>query len=86
MKLPEGNHDGEVVEVMNGKKQWDIMESTKHYIINDNESFFFPRMRSKASRFTLGSEGFLKLCSLDVAQPSATVRNRSCEVVWPCLW
>ena len=33
------------------------------------------RMRSKGSRFTLGVWG-LRVCSLDVAQPSATVRNR----------
>ena len=32
-------------------------------------------MRSKGSRFTLGVWG-LRVCSLDVAQPSATVRNR----------
>ena len=35
----------------------------------------FSRMRSKGSRFTLGVWG-LRVCSLDVAQPSATVRNR----------
>ena len=33
-------------------------------------------MRSKGSRFTLGAWG-LRVCSLDVAQPFATVRNRS---------
>ena len=33
-------------------------------------------MRSKGSRFTLGVWG-LRVCSLDVAEPSATVRNRS---------
>ena len=33
-------------------------------------------MRSKGSRFTLGVWG-LRVCSLDVAQPFATVRNRS---------
>eukprot|EP00435_Cladocopium_sp_Y103_P051011 s143_g15.t1 len=33
-------------------------------------------MRSKGSRFTLGVWG-LRVCSPDVAQPSATVRNRS---------
>ena len=38
--------------------------------------FCFSRMRSKGSRFTLGVWG-LRVCSLDVAQPSATVRNRS---------
>ena len=32
-------------------------------------------MRSKGSRFTLGVWG-LRVCSLHVAQPSATVRNR----------
>ena len=32
-------------------------------------------MRSKGSRFTLGVWG-LRVCSLDVAQPFATVRNR----------
>ena len=36
----------------------------------------FSRMRSKGSRFTLGSWG-LRVCSLDVAPPSATVRNQS---------
>ena len=38
-------------------------------------NFFGSRMRSKGSRFTLGVWG-LRMCSLDVAQPSATVRNR----------
>ena len=37
---------------------------------------YFSRMRSKGSRFTLGVWG-LRVCSLDVAEPSATVRNRS---------
>ena len=45
-------------------------------------SFVFPvvfsRMRSKGSRFTLGVLG-VEVCSLDAAQPSATVRNRSRE-------
>ena len=36
----------------------------------------FSRMRSKGSRFTLGVWG-LRVCSLDVAFTSATVRNRS---------
>jgi len=36
----------------------------------------FSRMRSKGSRFTLGVWG-LRVCSLDVASASATVRNRS---------
>ena len=35
----------------------------------------FSRMRSKGSRFTLGVWG-LRVCSLDVAEPFATVRNR----------
>ena len=35
----------------------------------------FPRMRSKGFRFTLGVWG-LRVCSLDVASASATVRNR----------
>ena len=35
----------------------------------------FSRMRSKGSRFTLGVWG-LRVCSLDVAFASATVRNR----------
>ena len=38
----------------------------------------FSRMRSKGSRFTLGVWG-LRVCSLDVAFASATVRNRSCD-------
>ena len=37
------------------------------------------RMRSKGSRFTLGVWG-LRLCSRDVAQPSATVRVRAMAV------
>ena len=37
--------------------------------------FDFSRMRSKGSRFTLGV-WWLKVCSLDVASGSATVRNR----------
>ena len=36
----------------------------------------YSRMRSEGSRFTLGGWG-LRLCLPDVAQPSATVRNRS---------
>ena len=52
----------------------------------------FSRMRSKGSRFTLGVWG-IELCSPDVVQPSATVRNRSqpsatlrVRTIWPCLW
>ena len=40
--------------------------------------FMFSRMRSKGSRFTLGVWG-LRVCSLDVAFASATVRNRPRE-------
>ena len=40
---------------------------------------FFPRMRSKGSHFTLGVWG-LRVCSLDVTQPSATVRVMA---LWP---
>ena len=36
---------------------------------------FFYRMRSKGSRFTLGLG--LRVCSLDIALASATVRDRS---------
>ena len=51
----------------------------KQFIISQ----YFSRMRSKGSRFTLGVWG-LRLCSPDVAQPSATepsatVRGRSRE-------
>ena len=42
------------------------------------KSHVFSRMRSKGSRFTLGVWG-LRVCSLDVAFTSATVRNRSCD-------
>ena len=52
----------------------------------------FSRMSSKGFRFTLGVWG-LRVCSLDVAQPFATVRNRPqpfagdrVRAVWPCLW
>ena len=38
-------------------------------------------MRSKGSRFTLGVWG-LRVCSLEVAQPSATVRNCSQPSAW----
>ena len=41
-------------------------------------TFFFPQMRRKGSRFTLGVWG-LRVCSLDVAQPLANVRNRPRE-------
>ena len=52
----------------------------------------FSRMRSKGSRFTLGVWN-LRVCSLDVVQPFATVPNRSqpsanvrVRSLWPCLW
>ena len=41
----------------------------------ETEPTVFSRMRSKGSRFTLGVWG-LRVCSLDVASASATVRNR----------
>ena len=41
----------------------------------------FSRMRSKGSRFTLGVWG-LRVCSLDVAFASATVRNRPQPFAW----
>ena len=44
-------------------------------------SSFFSRMRSKGSRFTLGVWG-LRVCSLDVAFASATVRNRPQPFAW----
>ena len=61
-------------------------------IINNKYNVFFSRVRSKGSRFTLGVWG-LRVCSLDVAFTSATVRNRSqpsatvrARTIWPCLW
>ena len=51
------------------------LECTIHRVV-------FSRMRSKGFRFTLGVWG-LRVCSLDVAFASATVRVRT---VWPCLW
>ena len=41
---------------------------------NHHRWLYFSRMRSKGSRFTLGVWG-LRVCSLDVAQPFATVRR-----------
>ena len=41
----------------------------------------YSQMRSKGSRFTLGVWG-LRVCSLDVAFASATVRNRSQPFAW----
>ena len=51
-----------------------------HYIsyIIFSYIFYFSRMRSKGSRFTLGVWG-LRVCSLGVAFTVATVRNRPCE-------
>ena len=43
---------------------------------------FFSRMRSKGSRFTLAVWG-LRVCSLDAAFMSATVRNRSQSQPFP---
>jgi hypothetical protein len=42
---------------------------------------FFPNAYSEGSRFTLEVWG-LRVCSLDVAQPFAIVRNRSRATVW----
>ena len=59
--------------------------AARSQIGNTDQDFFpysiyyvklFSRMRSKGSRFTLGVWG-LRVCSLDVAFASATVRNRS---------
>ena len=47
---------------------------TKNNVCFLSMKHFF-RMRSKGSRFTLGVWG-LRVCSLDVAQPFAAVRNR----------
>ena len=51
----------------------DAREKDKSINMKDIEDF--SRMRSKGSRFTLGVWG-LRVCSLDVASASATVRNR----------
>ena len=73
---------------------WTYLESTW---IHFDLLCFLPcvpvsRMRSKGSRFTLGVWG-RRVCSLDVAFTTATVRNRSqpsasvrVRAVWPCLW
>ena len=45
------------------------------YLLSIYLSKSFSRMRSKGSRFTLGVWG-LRVCSLDIAFTSATVRNR----------
>ena len=67
---------------------WDVLS---HSHISDVNYFFIityhlhvrihSRMRSKGSRFTLGVWG-LRVCSLDVAFASATVRNRSQPFAW----
>ena len=58
---------------MNIPKDWVHPISSTGWI-----SHGYSRMRSKGSRFTLGVWG-LRVCSLDVAFASATVRNRSRE-------
>ena len=59
--------------LMNIPKDWVHPISSTGWI-----SHGYSRMRSKGSRFTLGVWG-LRVCSLDVAFASATVRNRSRE-------
>ena len=69
-------------------KSGEFIRTSHHFTVTDG----FSRMRSKGSRFTLGVWG-LRVCSLDVAFASATVRNRPQPFatvraipVWPCLW
>ena len=51
----------------------------RHILVSAACRFYpFSRMRSKGSRVTLGVWG-LRVCSLDVAQPLATVRKCPCE-------
>ena len=52
---------------------WTAFTITMNYVNLEYSNCYFSRMRSKGSRFTLGSGG-LGVCSLDVAEPSATVR------------
>ena len=61
--------------VINGVTYWFITAKCPH-IYGVLIPWFFSRMRSKGSRFTLGVWG-LRVCSLDVAFTVATVRNRS---------
>ena len=51
-------------------------EKNKTFQQHNSAVVRFSRMRSKGSRFTLGVWG-LRVCSLDVASASATVRNQS---------
>ena len=52
-----------------------LLEWGPHGAPKSAQIIIFSRMRSKGSRFTLGVWG-LRVCSLDVAQPFETVRNR----------
>ena len=58
------------------------MDINQYRIPMEMHFVLFSRMRSKGFRFTLGVWG-LRVCSLDVALASATVRVRT---VWLCLW
>ena len=60
-------------------KFWQIDGQITHMLQTTLGASHFSRMRSKGSRFTLGVWG-LRVCSLDVAFASATVRNRSREL------
>ena len=83
-EITEVNHHVEVHDDL----VFDIRDSSPASFHGNIHVAHFSRMRSKGSRFTLGVWG-LRVCSLDVAsasatvrnrsQPSATVRNRSCE-------
>ena len=58
----------EKLVILRGSRVFTEMESQLQHI-------YYSRMRSKGSRFTLWAWG-LRVCSLDVAFTSATVRNR----------
>ena len=67
--------DYPAVREMSPKKKERVPRVEKHPVK------LFSRMRSKGSRFTLGVWG-LRVCSLDVAFASATVRNRWQPFAW----
>ena len=64
------NHD-EIAPI-----RWDYIKLYCRSTYKCTSTYSFSRMRNKGSRFTLGVWR-LRVCSLDVAQPFATVRNRS---------